>query len=225
MSATPRIVSVNVGGQRVVEWRGRQITTGIWKTPVDGPVRVEGVNLAGDDQADRRVHGGVDKAVYAYSVEDYTWWAETLAAGDGAGDGHALAARMPGLFGENLTTEGIDLTGSRIGDHWIVGDVVFEVSEPRQPCYKLGIRMGDDAFPDRFTAAGRPGTYLRIVQPGAVQAGDEVLVEVAAEPHIPVGALVRDPWPAGLAELVATDERVTTGWRRTAARVLRDDDA
>jgi hypothetical protein len=141
MSRTPRIVSVNVGEPRTVEWRGREVTTGIWKSPVSGPVRVEGVNVAGDDQADRRVHGGVDKAVYAYALEDYEWWAAALADGDGP------VELTPGTFGENLTTEGIDLTGARIGDRWSVGDVVLEVSQPRQPCYKLGIRRGTTASP------------------------------------------------------------------------------
>jgi MOSC domain-containing protein YiiM len=204
-----RIVSVNVGEPRTVPWRGREVTTAIWKSPVDGPVAVAGVSIAGDGQADRRVHGGPDKAVYAYAAEDYEWWSAEL--GDGA-----LA---PGTFGENLTVAGIDVTGSRIGDRWTIGDVVLEVREPRQPCYKLGIRMGDDDFPDHFTAAGRPGTYLRIVQPGTLQAGDGIEVEVAAEPHITVGALVSDEQSPAFWTTVAHDNRVPTGWRRTATRL------
>lgn len=216
MSRTPRIVSVNVGGPRTVQWRGREVTTGIWKSPVTGPVRVEGVNVAGDDQADRRVHGGVDKAVYAYAAEDYQWWAAALADGDGP------VELTPGTFGENLTTEGIDLTAANIGDRWSVGDVLLEVSQPRQPCYKLGIRMGDDGFPDIFTAAGRPGTYLRILQAGTLQPGTEIHVEPAAEPHIPVGLLVDDPIPADLLAIVAEDDRVPPGWQRYASRLLAD---
>lgn len=216
MSRRPRIVSVNVGEPRTVEWRGREITTGIWKSPVTGPVRVEGVNVAGDDQADRRVHGGVDKAVYAYAAEDYQWWAAALADGAGPID------LTPGTFGENLTTEGIDLTNAKIGDRWTIGDVVLEVSQPRQPCYKLGIRMSDDGFPDIFTAAGRPGTYLRILQAGTLQPGAEIHVTPAAEPHIPVGALVDDPIPADLLTIVADDDRVPAGWRRYASRLLAD---
>lgn len=216
MSRTPRIVSVNVGEPRTVQWRGREVTTGIWKSPVTGPVRVEGVNVAGDDQADRRVHGGVDKAVYAYAAEDYRWWAAALADGDGP------VELTPGTFGENLTTEGIDLTAANIGDRWSVGDVLLEVSQPRQPCYKLAIRLNDDGFPDIFTAAGRPGAYLRILQAGTLEPGTEIDVTPAAEPHIPIGALVDDP-VSDLLAIVADDDRVPSGWRRYASRLLADD--
>jgi MOSC domain-containing protein YiiM len=125
-------VSVNVGRPRTVEWRGHEVTTAIWKEPVSGPVALAGVNLDGDDQADRRVHGGPDKAVYAYAAEDYAWWSEHL---------RPIA---PASFGENLTTEGIDLTACHIGDRWRVGSAVLEVAQPRQPCFKLGIRMADE---------------------------------------------------------------------------------
>jgi MOSC domain-containing protein YiiM len=156
--------SVNVGAIRRVEHRGRQVSTGIWKEPVVGPVAVRGVNLEGDDQADRRFHGGPDKAVYAYAVEDYAWWASEL--------GHALAL---GAFGENLTVEGVDLTAAVVGERWLVGTCVLEVRQPRTPCWKLGLRMGDDRFPARFLAAGRPGAYLRIAREGELGAGDELV--------------------------------------------------
>jgi len=204
-----RIVSVNVGPQRSVEWRGRTVTTGIWKEPVDGPVTVEGVNLHGDDQADRRVHGGVDKAVYAYAAEDHRWWAEQGVPYE------------PGHFGENLTTAGIDLGACRIGDRWQVGTALLEVSQPRSPCFKLGIRMGDDAFPDRFAAAGRPGTYLRIVGAGSVVAGDTITVEPTHLPAVTVASLVADEIELDVLRLTAGDDRVPTGWRRHAERALR----
>lgn len=155
---------VNVGAIRHIEHRGRSARTGIWKHPVEGRVAVRGVNLEGDDQADRRLHGGRDKAVYAYAVEDYAWWAGEL--------GHELE---PGTFGENLTIEGGDLRGALVDERWLVGTAVLEVSQPRTPCWKLGLRMGDEHFPARFTAAGRPGAYLRIVREGEVGAGDEVV--------------------------------------------------
>ena len=155
--------SVNVGAVRRVRHRGRDATTGIWKTPVAGRVAVRGVTLEGDDQANRRLHGGADKAVYAYASEDYAWWAGEL--------GHDLA---PGTFGENLTVEGVDLTAAVVGERWLVGTCVLEVCQPRTPCWKLGLRMGDDRFPERFAAAGRPGAYLRIAREGEVGAGDEV---------------------------------------------------
>src|SRR5262245_36982627 len=155
------VESVNVGAPVTVEWEGRQVSTAIWKRPVAGPVAVAGVNLAGDDQADRAVHGGTDKAVYAYAGEDLDWWTGQL--------GRPLA---PGTFGENLTVRGLAVTGAVIGERWRVGTAVVEGSLARIPCNKLGTRMGDPSFPRRFAAAARPGAYLRILEPGAVSAGD-----------------------------------------------------
>ena len=163
------VVSVNVGAIRAVSFRGLQVTTGIWKSPASGPVRARGVNLIGDDQADRSSHGGPDKAVYAYAQEDLSWWTVEL--------GEVVA---PGTLGENLTTAGIDVTNAVVGERWAVGSAVLEVSQPRVPCYKLGIRMGDRHFPRRFAAAGRPGAYLRIVAEGNVAAGD--LIHVLSRP-------------------------------------------
>jgi len=154
------IVSVNIGTPRTVAFRGREITTSIYKNPIEGRVRVFGVNIDGDDQADRTVHGGTDKAVYAYAEEDYEWWSDQLE--------HDIG---PGHFGDNITTRGIDVGGAVI---WRIGDVLLEVSEPRVPCYKLGIRMDDAAFPARFTQAERPGAYLRIIDEGYIEAGDQI---------------------------------------------------
>ena len=160
-----RLLSVNVGAVRQIELAGRPETTAIWKLPVSGRVAVRGVNLVGDQQADRRVHGGPDRAAYAYAWEDYTWWERTL--------GRTLD---PGTFGENLTTEGIEMTGALVGERWRVGSVVLQVTSPRVPCWKLGVRMGDPRFPRRFAAAGRPGAYLAILEEGAVGAGDRIQV-------------------------------------------------
>ena len=156
------------------------MTSAIWKEPAEGPVVIEGVNLAGDDQADRRVDGGVDKAVYAYAVEDYDWWAT---------DTGALKA---GTFGENLTTLGLDLNGCCIGDRWHVGSAILEIAQPRQPCFKLGMRMGDDDFPGKFAAAGRPGVYLRIIAAGVVTSGDAIVVDPADQPAIRISSLVEE---------------------------------
>ena len=160
-----RLLSVNVGTVRQIELAGQARTTAIWKLPVSGRVAVRGVNLAGDDQADSRAHGGPDKAVYAYAREDYAWWERQL-----------NRTLDPGMFGENLTTEGIDLTDALVGERWRVGSAVLQVTSPRVPCWKLGARMGDPRFPARFAAAGRPGAYLAILEQGALGAGDRIQV-------------------------------------------------
>lgn len=158
------VLSVNVGGIRDVEWRGRHVRTAIWKSPVAESVQFRGVNAAGDDQADRTVHGGPDKAVYVYAAEDYEHW---------AAEGVAIE---PGLFGDNLTVQGIDCVNAVIGERWRVGTALFEVAQPRQPCYKLGIRMDDPHFPRRFYTVGRFGVYLRIVAEGTLRAGDTITI-------------------------------------------------
>jgi MOSC domain-containing protein YiiM len=135
----------------------------IGKAPVSGRVRVAGVNVDGDDQADRRVHGGPDKAVYAYAREDELWWAARL-----------NREIPPGMFGENLTVEGVDVSGAVIGERWRIGDVELQVCQPRLPCFKLGLRFGDPQMVKLFAQAGRPGAYLRILVEGDIQAGDEV---------------------------------------------------
>ena len=137
----------------------------IGKAPVEGRVRVAGVNVEGDDQADRRVHGGPDKAVYAYAAEDAAFWAGEL--------GRELA---PGAFGENLTTEGLDVSGAVVGERWRIGTVELEVCQPRLPCAKLALRMGEPTMVKRFAQASRPGAYLRIVAEGELGAGDAIEV-------------------------------------------------
>jgi MOSC domain-containing protein YiiM len=159
-----RVLSVNVGRPAQLSVRrGRPVMSAIVKAPVAGRVRVEGVNLAGDRQADLRVHGGPDKAVYAYAAEDAAWWAAEL-----------RRPIAPGMFGENLTTEGVDVSGAVIGERWRVGSVLLEVSQPRLPCAKLGIRFGDPLMVRRFGEASRPGAYLRIVEEGELGAGDAI---------------------------------------------------
>jgi len=160
-----RLLSVNVGRPRELEFQGKRGTSSIWKTPVEGPVSVRGVNLEGDEQADGDVHGGPDKAVYSYAIEDIRWW-----------EGQIGRALPLSAFGENLTTSGIDVSGAVIGERWEVGTALLEVSEPRAPCWKLGVKMGDPAFPRRFTKAGRPGAYLRIIRDGVLAANDPIRV-------------------------------------------------
>ena len=167
----PRLLSVNVGRPKQIGVRrGRPLMSAIGKAPVEGRVRVEGVNVAGDQQADLRVHGGVDKAVYAYAREDAAWWEEQL--------GRTLPA---GMFGDNLTTEGVDVSGAVIGERWRIGTVELEVAQPRLPCAKLGTRFGDLKMVRRFAEASRPGAYLRIVTEGELGAGDPI--EVLSRPE------------------------------------------
>jgi len=159
------VTSVNVGCVAQLETPRGAVPSAIVKRPVHGRVRFEGVNAAGDDQADRSVHGGVDRAVYAYAAEDYAWWETEL--------GRALD---PGTFGENLTTTGIDVNQAVIGERWEIGDAELEVSSPRVPCFKLAARMGDPRFVATFGRARRPGPYLRIARPGSIAAGDRIRV-------------------------------------------------
>ena len=164
-TTTPRVVSLNVGGIREVEWRGQLVTTGIWKEPVTVRLALQGVNFAGDDQADRTVHGGRNKAVYAYSTEDYRYWHDV-----------EHIETLPGLFGENLTTEGIDLSATLVGEQWSIGSTILEVTQPRMPCFKLGIRLSDAHFPRKFAGVLRMGSYFRVVQEGEVGVGDAITI-------------------------------------------------
>ena len=177
---TGRLLSVNVGGAREFEYNNRPAKSAIWKSPVAGRVVARGVILAGDDQADRAVHGGPDKAVYAYAVEDQRWWESEL--------GRPLEY---GAFGENLTTEGIDVTNALVGERWEIGTTVLEISEPRVPCWRLAVRMNDKLFPRRFTEAGRPGAYLRIVVEGDLGAGDPIRVVSRPDHGLTIGDFFR----------------------------------
>jgi MOSC domain-containing protein YiiM len=180
METTPRVLSVNVGAPRDVEWRGTIVRTAIWKYPVAGRVPLLGVNFAGDDQADRTVHGGPDKAVYAYAREDYDFWRA-----------HEGLEASPALFGENLTVEGLDLSAALVGERWRVGSALLEVAQIRLPCAKLGVRLADPRFPKRFQAAGRMGAYLRVIEEGDVGAGDAIDVVTRPDHGVTLGTMLR----------------------------------
>ena len=160
-----RVISINVGRPREFDYNGRPAKSAIWKVPVRGSVGARGINLEGDEQADRKAHGGPDKAVYAYAVEDLRWWQTEI--------GRSIPY---GGFGENLTTEGTEVNDALVGERWEIGTAVFEVSEPRVPCWRLGVRMNDALFPRRFTEAMRPGAYLRIFAAGDLSATDEIRI-------------------------------------------------
>ena len=189
-----RVVSVNVSLPRPVEFRGQAVSTSIFKEPVGGRVLARRLSLEGDWQADLRSHGGLNKAVYAYPLEHYARWSEELGRDD----------LRPGQFGENLTLEGLAEDGVRLGDVFRVGAALLQVTQPRYPCFKLGIKMGDPLFPRRFLASGRTGFYLRVLEEGEVGAGDTVeLVEQAD------ALTVRALW-----HLVLVDQGVVQGARR-----------
>jgi MOSC domain-containing protein YiiM len=166
-----RLISVNVGTPKRIDTGKRIVETAIWKDPVEGRVKVRGVNLDGDRQADLSVHGGPDKAVYAYAIEETRRWEEEL--------GRPLGA---GAWGENLTTEGVDVSGAVLGERWQIGTTLLEVVQPRLPCFKLALKMGDPTFVRRFAQASRPGAYLKIVEEGELGAGDAVEVDLAGRP-------------------------------------------
>ena len=169
-----RLASLNVAPPREVLWRGRKVRTAIFKEPVPGPLALSRLHLDGDGVADPRYHGGPDKAVYAYPAEHYPFWAAELSRRD-------LAY---GTFGENFTTEGLLETEVRIGDVFDVGGARVQVTMPRTPCAKLGMRMGFMAFVRDFRASGRSGFYLRVLREGLVAPGDAI-VRVATDPSQP----------------------------------------
>lgn len=205
------VLSVNVGTPRRIERKGRPATSAIWKSPVAGRVTARGVNLEGDDQADRKVHGGPDKAIYVYATEDARWWEQEL--------GRPIEA---GGFGENLTTEGIDLNSAVIGERWDIGSGVFEVSEPRLPCWKLAVRMGDPVFARRFLDAGRTGTYLRIIEEGDVGAGDEIRVIDRPDHELTVGEVAHIYHTARVeAGRLLQAPQVSESWRDWANKQLQ----
>ncbi|MDE3109330.1 MAG: MOSC domain-containing protein [Acidobacteriota bacterium] len=159
-----KIISLNVGRPRLVLQGDRQVSTGIFKSPVAGPVMLHTLNFDGDRQADLNAHGGVNKALYAYPSEHYPFWRQELG-------GMELTW---GNFGENLTTEGLLETQACIGDQYRIGGAVVRVSQPRIPCYKLGIRIGREDMPKRFLASGRSGIYFAVAEEGFVEAGDAI---------------------------------------------------
>jgi MOSC domain-containing protein YiiM len=210
-STVGKVLSVNVGTPREFQYNGRPARSAIWKSQVAGRIAARGVNLDGDDQADREAHGGPDKAVYAYAVEDLRWWEQKI--------GRSLAY---GEFGQNLTTEGIEVNDALIGERWKVGTTVLEVSEPRIPCWRLAVRMNDKLFPRHFSEALRPGTYLRIVSEGELGAGDEIRVLEKPGHDLTVRDVlriyVRDRHELG--RLLAVPQ-LSENWRGWAAHLLQ----
>jgi MOSC domain-containing protein YiiM len=206
-----QLVSVNVGRPREFEYNGRPAKSAIWKSPVTGRVQARGVNLEGDEQADRKAHGGPDKAIYAYAIEDSHWWEKEL--------GRSI---QYGEFGENLTTQGIDVNNALVGEQWEIGTVVLEVSEPRVPCWRLGVRMDNQMFVRRFTEALRPGTYLRIIGEGDLGAGDELRVIHRPDHDLTIRDVFRiyTRDRAEIERLIAIPQ-MSDSWKKWAATLLQ----
>jgi len=208
------VISVNVGKPREVEWRGELVSTAIFKEPVAGPIAVRGLNLDGDHQADLTVHGGADKAVYAYPAEHYAHWRTEL--------GRVLSW---GSFGENLTVEGLPLEGELfVGDRLRIGTAELAVTQPRLPCFKLGIRFGNPQMVKRFLAAGRTGYYLRVLGEGQIGAGDSVTLLARDPAAVPVSEITRvyahDRRDAEALRRILAAEALPASWRPYLADLL-----
>jgi ferredoxin-NADP reductase/MOSC domain-containing protein YiiM/ferredoxin len=161
---TGRLLSLNVGGPREIEWEGKTVRTAIWKEPVDGPRMVRRINIDGDDQADRLAHGGEHRAVFVYQIDSYRYWEHELGRDD----------LTYGQFGENFTVEGLPDDQVCIGDRFRIGEALFEVTQPRVTCYRVGIRMNEPAMPTLLVSHHRPGFYFRVLEEGVVEAGSEI---------------------------------------------------
>ena len=202
-----RVVSVNVGLPREVVWKGRVVRTGIFKEPVEGRVAARALNLDGDRQADLAVHGGVSKAIYVYPSEHYAYWREELPG-----------VELPwGMFGENLTTEGLLEGAVAIGDRFRIGSAQVVVTEPRMPCYKLGLKFRRDDVIKRFLASRRTGFYLAVLNEGEVEAGDRV-ERLSRDPHgVTVADIThlytRKPHDVGLLQRAISVEALPESWR------------
>ena len=171
-----RIKSTNLARPVSVQWRGKSITTGIYKTPVEGPVYLDADSVRDDIIADRNVHWGSDKACYLFSADHYLYWQEKYPGLDWNW----------GMFGENLTVEGLNEKSICLGDIYEIGTAVVQVSQPREPCFKLGIRFGTQAILSEFIDHGYPGTYVRILKHGKVSAGDTIRLTERMEPSVSI---------------------------------------
>lgn len=193
-----KLISVNTGLPREVNWKGQTVTTGIFKEPVAGRIALRRLNLDGDRQADLSVHGGLDKAVYLYPREHYGFWRSALSGVDWRW----------GLFGENFTTEGLLENTVHIGDQFRIGSALVRVTQPRMPCHKLAVKFGREDIIKRFLASGRTGFYVAVLEEGEVGAGDEIQRIGQDEHQVTVSDIVR---------LYARDKRNTEMLRRAIA--------
>jgi len=209
-----QLLSINVGLPRDIEWKGRTVHTGIWKDPVRGRCRVGRLNLDGDGQGDLAGHGGEQRAVFVYQIESYRYWLEQLKRTD----------FVYGQFGENFTIEGLPDDAVCIGDRYQIGSALFEVTQPRVTCYRVGIRMNEPRMPALLTSSGRPGFYFRVLREGEVGAGDEIVKVGEATEQMTVAqinALLYSPNHArDRLESALRIEALSPGWRSSFEALL-----
>jgi MOSC domain-containing protein YiiM/ferredoxin-NADP reductase len=210
-----RLLSVNVGLPRDIEWKGRVVRTGIWKEPVHGRCRVGRLNLEGDGQGDLGGHGGEQRAAFVYQIESYRYWQEQLNRTD----------FVHGQFGENLTIEGLPDDAVCVGDRFQIGSALFEVTQPRVTCYRVGIRTNEPRMPALLTSSGRPGFYFRVLREGMVGAGDEIVKMGEANERMTVAeinALLYSPNHArDRLERALRIEALSPGWRASFEALLQ----
>lgn len=212
-----KVLSVNVGLPRKIIADGKPVTTGFFKTPVQGRLKVGKLNLEGDGQADLSVHGGINKAVYGYPAEHYAWWQNELPGLD-----------LPrGIFGENLTLEGLLEDHVHVGDRFRMGTAVLMATQPRLPCYKLGIRFGREEMPERFLESGRTGFYFAVVEEGEIGAGDVVEPIEQGTNQISITTILRLYRSHGARdsrqiEQILQVEALPSGWRKRFLRMLEE---
>lgn len=209
------LLAVSIGQPRYVEYQGRSELTGIYKSPVAGPVAVTTNGLEGDGQADLKNHGGVDKALYVYTLENYRFWENEL----------GLPEQPFGQFGENLTVTQMPDEAVHIGDVFGIGAIVAQVTQPRVPCHKLGIRFGLPQFPARFLPSGRCGFYLRVLDTGVLQAGDAItrLAEDPARLNLrdAMLAIQEGPRQQDIIQRALDIEALSAAWRNDLTRRLK----
>lgn len=214
-----RLLSVNVGIPHDIEWHGRVVHTGIWKTPVRGRCRVGRRNLDGDGQGDLAGHGGEQRAVFVYQIESYRYWQQELKRND----------FVYGQFGENFTIEGLTDDRVCIGDRYRIGDALFEVTQPRVTCYRVGIRLNEPRMPALLTSSGRPGFYLRVLREGEVGADDEIAKAGEADERMSVAeisALLYSPnHPRDQLERALKIKALSPGWRSSFEALLQSQKA
>jgi ferredoxin-NADP reductase/MOSC domain-containing protein YiiM len=214
-----RLLSVNVGLPRDIAWKGRTVHTAIWKEPVGGRCRVRRLNLDGDGQGDLAGHGGEQRAVFVYQIESHRYWQEQLRRSD----------FVPGQFGENFTIEGLPDDAVCIGDRYQIGDAIFEVTQPRVTCYRVGIRLNEPRMPALLTSSGRPGFYLRVLQEGEVGAGDEIVKVGESRERMTVAEINALLYSAhheqDRLERALSIEALSPGWRRSFQELLKSQTA